>query len=251
MRWSRVLVTSLFVGFLVAPAIAQSAAEPLSSMQAALACAPPPTIEGAAPDALRILGVQDGTARTTYGPPDLLVIGGGSQAGVQLGQQFFIRRPIRFGTGGTRQPGSIRTVGWIRIAAVNDTTAIATIEHVCDAIFQNDYLAPFALPEIPADAERVETSGEVDFTTLSRVVVGNENRGTGGAGDFMLMDRGGDQGITAGKRFAIYRDVGVTGMPLAALGEAVVMTVGKDMALVLINSSRAAVHSGDYLVPHK
>jgi hypothetical protein len=251
MRWSRVFVTLLLVGFVAAPAIAQSEAEPLSSLQAALACAPPPTVEGAAPDALRIIGVQDATARTTYGPPDLLVIGGGSQAGVQLGQQFFIRRPIRFGTGGTHHRGSIRTVGWIRIAAVNDTTAIATIEHVCDAIFQNDYLAPFAMPALPAEAQRVESNGELDFTSLSRLVVGNENRGTAGTGDFMLMDRGGEQGITAGKRFAIYRDVGTTGMPLAALGEAVVMTVGTDMALVLINSSRAAVHTGDYLVPHK
>jgi hypothetical protein len=220
-------------------------------MQAALACAPPPTIEGATLESLRVIGVQDATARTTYGPPDLLVIGGGNQDGVQLGQQFFIRRPIRFGTGGTRHPGSIRTVGWIRIAAVNDTTAVATIEHVCDAIFQNDYLAPFVMPAMPADAERAETTGELDFTSLSRLVVGNENRGTAGTGDFMLMDRGGDQGITAGKRFAIYRDVGLAGMPLAALGEAVVVNVGKDMALVMINSSRAAVHTGDYLVPRK
>lgn len=251
MRWSRVFVTSLLVGFVAAPAIAQSEPERLSPLQAALACAPPPTLEGAAPDALRIVGVQDPTARTTYGPHDLLVIGGGTQAGVQLGQQFFIRRPVRFGTGGTRHRGSIRTVGWIRIAAVNETTSIATVEHVCDAIFQNDYLAPFAMPALPADAQRVETTGELDFTSLSRLVVGNENRGTAGTGDFMLMDRGGEQGITAGKRFAIYRDVKTTGMPLAALGEAVVMTVGADMALVLINSSSAAVHTGDYLVPRK
>jgi hypothetical protein len=251
MRWSRVLVSSLLVGLAAAPAIAQSKPEVLSSMQAALACAPPASIESAAPDALRIIGAQDATTRTTYGPPDLLVVGGGSQAGVQLGQQFFIRRPVRFGTGGSRHPGSIRTVGWIRITSVNDTTAIATIEHVCDAILHNDYLAPFVMPTLPADAERVEATGELDFTSLSRVMVGNENRGTAGTGDFMLMDRGGGQGITAGKRFAIYRDVGVFGMPLAALGEAVVVNVGKDMALVLINSARAAVHTGDYLVPRK
>jgi hypothetical protein len=251
MRWSRVLASSLLVGLAAAPAMAQREPEVLSSMQAALACAPPASVDAAAPDALRIIGAQDATTRTTYGPPDLLVVGGGSQAGVQLGQQFFIRRPVRFGTGGPRHHASIRTVGWIRITSVNDTTSIGTIEHVCDAIFQNDYLAPFVMPAIPADAERVETSGELDFTSLSRVMVGNENRETAGTGDFMLMDRGSAQGIAVGRRFAIYRDVGVFGMPLAALGEAVVVNIGKDMALVLINSARAAVHTGDYLVPRK
>jgi hypothetical protein len=248
---SGVLALSLLVGFAAAPALAQSEPEVLSSMQVALACAPPATLEGAAPDALRIIGVQDTHARTTYGPPDLLVIGGGRNAGVQLGQQFFIRRPIRFGTGGTRHPVGIRTAGWIRVAAVNDTTAIATIEHVCDAIYQNDYLAPFAMPSMPADADRPETAGELDFSSLSRVVAGNENRRTAGSGDFMLMDHGGDQGIIAGQRFAIYRDVGATGVPLAAIGEATVMNVGKDMALVRVDRTRAAVYTGDYLVPRK
>lgn len=252
MRWSRqLLVSSLLVGIAATPAPAQTATGPLSSMQTALACAPPPSIEGPASDAPRVLGAQDTIARTTYSPRDLLVIGGGSQAGVVLGQQFFIRRAVRFGTAGIPHAGSLRTVGWVRIAAVNDTTAIATVEYVCDAIFQDDYLVPFVMPVVPADAERSDSTGELDFTTLSRLVVGNENRRTCGIGDFMLMDRGTDQGVATGARFAIYRDVGVAGMPLAALGEAVVMTTGKSMALVRINSARDAVQAGDYLVPRK
>ena len=44
----------------------------------------------------------------------------------------------------------------------------------------------------------------------------------------MLIDWGQEQGLTPGARFAIYRDVGVAGVPLASVGEGVVISTSSD-----------------------
>jgi hypothetical protein len=228
------------------PAAAQGDA-PLSPLETAVACAAPLSTDDPSPRALRIIGVQDSSPRALYGPRDLLVIGGGSGAGLQLGQQFFVRRVNRFGSPSDRRWQGIRTLGWIRVVAVNESTAIATIDHICDAIAQGDYLEGYTAPVVPADADRDLTSGEPDFAAIGRVLSGIEDHHTAGAGEFVLIDRGTDQGVKPGERYAIYRDVGAAGLPLAAVGETVVLTVGKSMALTRITRSQDAIVRGDYV----
>lgn len=233
------------------PAAAQTDAPVLSPMETAVGCAAPVSADAPSPQALRIIGTQDTTSRALYGPRDLLVIDGGTKAGVQLGQQFYVRRANRFGSPSDRRWQGIRTLGWIRVVAVNDSTAIATIDHTCDGMVQWDYLEPFVAPAVPADADRDVSSGDPDFGALGRVLAGIEDRHSAGAGDFVLIDRGTDQGVTPGARYAVYRDVGAVGMPLAAIGEAVVLNAGKTMSLTRITRSRDAVLSGDYVAPRR
>jgi hypothetical protein len=220
------------------PAAAQGDAA-LSPLETAVACAAPVSTDDPSPRALRIIGVQDSTPRALYGPRDLLVIGGGSGAGLQLGQQFFVRRVNRFGSPSDRRWQGMRTLGWIRIVAINQSTAIAMIDHICDA------------PVVPADADRDLPSGEPDFAAIGRVLAGIEDRHTAGAGEFVLIDRGTDQGVKPGERYAVYRDVGAAGLPLAAVGEMVVLTVGKSMALTRITRSQDAIVRGDYVAPRR
>ena len=101
------------------------------------------------------------------------------------------------------------------------------------------------------EGDRNPPAGELDFTMLSRVMSGTENRSSGAAGDLMMMDGGSDQGIAAGARFAVYRDVKVGGMPLASIGEAIVVTAGRTSSVVRLTQTRDAVQIGDYLVPRK
>jgi len=63
----------------------------------------------------------------------------------------------------------------------------------------------------------------------------------------VLIDLGPDQGVTAGAQYAIYRDIRSAGMPLASVGEAVVLSTGKTLALTKITSAHDAVLSGDYV----
>ena len=121
-------------------------------------------------------------------PHELLVVGSGTDAGVRLGQQFFIRHAPFLDVSGYGRPRgpmsagagratvsrrgaagrpyasaafSSTTAGWLRIVSVNQTTAIARVEYACDAIFQGDYLEPFGAPEVPAGTDRD------DFTVYS------------------------------------------------------------------------------------
>ena len=249
----RIRVTLAAACVLLRPAIVARAQDlaPLTPIEIAVACSPPPSLDAPPSTALRVIAAQDTQPRQLAGDRDLLIINGGTQAGVHLGQQFYLRRPSRYGTSSTLLPLGVRTIGWIRIVALNETTAIAAVEHACGAIMDRDYLAPFTPPVVPAGADRDEPSGEPDFTALAHVLFGNEDRQTAGAGEFVLIDRGAAQGITPGTRLAVYRDVRVAGMPLASVGEAVVISVGPVISLTRITRARDAVMSGDYVAVRK
>jgi hypothetical protein len=251
MRFVRVLLAAALVVVATAAGNAQPQPPTFSALELAVACAPPPTFDPPHGVPLRIVGAQDSVARTDFGTRDLLIVNGGTADGVQLGQQYYVRRANRFGVDDSGRRRGARTGGWIRIVAVNGTTAIASFEHICADVAQGDYLEPFVAPVVPAGADRDEAPGEPDFTSMGQVVSGNENRSEMGAGDFVLIDRGTEQGMAPGTRLAVYRDVGVAGMPLAALGEAVVISTSLTMSLTRITRSRDAVRPGDLVAPRR
>ena len=234
-------------------ASAQTSARPvLTPMQVASACAPPATYDELPYDALRIIGSQDPMGRSLFGDRDMLVIGGGTTSGVQLGQEYFVRRTVSVGTGERGPaPRATRTLGWLRVIAVNESTAIATVDHACGDIGSHDYLTPFTTPDIPLNAERHVTVGEPDFSSLGRILVGDNDRTAVGMGDFVLIDRGSQQGLAPGTRFSIYRDTGVHGMPLTSVGEGVVITIGTSLAQARITRTSDAVLRGDYVALRK
>jgi hypothetical protein len=238
----------MFVTCATGAASAQNDA-PLSPLALKVACAPPPTLNAGPAGALRVIGAQDTMPRTLFGNRDLLVVGGGTSTGVQLGQEFFLRRDITFG--GSQNVRGAKTLGWTRVVAVNESTAIALVEFACGGIVVGDYLQPFVAPEVSAEIEKDETPGQPDFASLGHIVVGNEGRETVGAGDLALIDWGHDKGLEAGARFAIYRGIPVNGMPLASVGEGVVISTSGDMALTRITRARDAVFSGDYIALRK
>ena len=223
----------------------------LSAMQIALACAIPPEFAAPRPATLRILGAQDPVRRGLLSDRDLLVIAGGTGAGLQLGQRFFVRRPLTYGDPSRTTHRGITTSGWIRIVAVNETTAIASVDYTCGDILTGDYLDPFVEPVVPDGADRVDTTGDLDFAAASHVLFGAEESINGGAGSYMLIETGTDAGVMPGARFAIYRDVSVAGMPLTSVGEGVIVSAARTVSVLRINAVRDAVHNGDLAVPRK
>ena len=224
----------------------------MSPLEVAVACAPPPTLDTPTGKLLRVIGAQDVVARTEFGTGDMLMINGGTEAGVQLNQVYFVRRANRFGTygGGAGHQGA-RTGGWVRIVAVNESNSVAAFEHVCGPVAANDYLEPFVAPVVPPGADRDEAPGEPDFNSMGQIIVGNEDRNTMAAGEFALVDRGSEHGIAPGTRFALFRSLGVRSMPLAPIGEAVVISVGPTISLMRITRARDAIRGGDFVVPRK
>jgi hypothetical protein len=236
---------------LVASGAAAQTQEELTPAQLALACAPPPIVATIPADATRVIGSQDAVPRSVFGMPEQLVISGGTERGLQLGQQYFIRRLARNAENyKDKLAHQVRTAGWVRVVAVNATTTIVNVEHACGDILVGDYLDAFQLPAMPqGDITTVDTTREPDFASFGRILYGSEERRSGGIGEFMLIDRGSDKSVTLGEHYAIYRDLRVGGAPLSSIGEATVVSIGPTMALVRINRARDAVFAGDIAVP--
>ncbi len=249
MMHTRRLIVLAAVLYGAAASPARGADIPLG-IQNAARCAPRATSTTGPTDPLRIIGAQDSAPRGLFGTRDLLIIGAGTGRGVALGQQFVIRRAPASGWH-VDGPRAIVTAGWLRIVAVNETTSIGTVEFACDGILRGDYLEPYFEPVLPEHLDRTDTTGELDFSMPARVLFGDEERLTGGTGDFMVIDAGLSHGAEPGARFAIYRDLNVSGLPLAPVGEAIVVHASADTAVVRLTMTRDAVQRGDLLIPRK
>jgi hypothetical protein len=225
----------------------------MSQVDVTVACSAPAALSQPAADAPRIIGSQDTSPRTLFGPHDLLVISSGLGSGLELNQRFYVRRPNTFGTAYGHSTLTSRTLGWIRIIAVDNSTAIAAVEQACDGIMVHDYLEPFVAPSVPAEAlsDAGLNRGEPDFSVLSRVLAGRDDRVTAAPGDLVMIQTGVGSTLTPGTRLAVYRDVRMAAVPLASVGDAVVVTVGDTVALARIMRAHDVVMTGDYMVVRK
>lgn len=223
-----------------APGVTHLRAEVLS-----LACAPAISYE-APPVPLRITGGQDAFARRIFAPGDLVTINAGTHNGIEVGQQFFVRRvQVSQQESITRAtPASIRTAGWIRVYAVDTEMSLATITYACDSIEVGDYLVPLLLPEPPAVSLR---RPKAERDNYGRVLVGADRRRSFARGDFLIIDRGSNEGITPGMNLVVYRDKQLADNFLYELGEAVAVDVRPDSSTVQVTVSRDAIAEGDYV----
>jgi hypothetical protein len=209
-----------------------------------LACAPAVAHERPAMS-LRITGSQDSTVRIAHAEGDLLTINAGTSAGIQVGQEFYVRRlevsrrePI-----GRETPASVRTAGWVRVWAVDTDMSLVSVVHACDTINLGDYLEPFVLPPV---TRPVPDAGAVDRDNYGRVMAGADRRRSFGKGDFIIVDRGSDHGVYAGAQFVLYRDKRQPGHFLFIVGEALAIDVRPDSATLQVTASRDAIVEGDY-----
>jgi hypothetical protein len=175
---------------------------------------------------------------------DVAVLSGGSPAGLSTGQRYLVRR-LR--TGERVQPGevdaysAVRTAGWLTVTAVDERSALGKIDFTCDSIEPGDYLETFAEPALP---ERTADMAEPKFADRARVLFGPDRRNNLGDGDLFSIDRGREQGIAPGDRFAIYRDRR-DGAPLVHVADAVVMEPSEKTSKAVLVMVKDAVYSGD------
>ena len=212
---------------------------------------------------LRVVGVQDPAIRELLGPGDVLVISGGSNAGIQPGQRFFVRRVIPAITAtGPAPRATIHTSGWVQILGVDTMVSTATVLHACDGILFDDYLDPFVAPTVAA---RPLPGSTPQYDNMGHIVTGIEGIHTAGAGNVMTIDRGSNSGVVLGQRYLVFRDkrdknMDVTGRskpiadmarnsPLVEVGEVLVVAVRADDATVQIVASRDAITNGDLVAP--
>jgi hypothetical protein len=214
-----------------------------------LACAPKAAM--AHPDTpLRITGGQDASVRTSHAPGDLITINAGSQNGIEVGQEFYTRRILIASREKiTREtPATVVTTGWIRVWAVEDTMSLATVTHACETVDIGDYLEPFVLPTVPTFASN---KPKPERDNYGRVLTGDSRRTSFGKGDYFLLDRGSEQGITPGAQFVMYRNKEQAQNFLYDLGEAVAVEVTSQSSTLLVTVSRDAILAGDLVAIRK
>lgn len=211
----------------------------------ALACAPGIVYEPPAAS-LRLTGGQDAFVRRTYGPGDLVTINGGTDTGIEVGQEYFVRRvqAVRSQAITKSTPAGVRTAGWIRVYAVDRKLSLATVVYACDTMYVDDYLEPFAMPVVVAPAAE---GGEAQRSNYGRIMFGTDRRQTFGKGDFFIADRGSDHGVTIGSRFVVYRDKRQAENFMFDLGEAVVVDVQPETSTLQVTLARDAFRAGDYV----
>jgi hypothetical protein len=212
---------------------------------------------------LRVVGVQDPAVRDLLGPGDTLVISAGSDAGLQPGQRFFVRRFIpAVETTGPAPRATIHTAGWVQILGVDTLVSTATVVHACEAMMFDDYLEPFVSPMIAA---RPLSGSTPQYDNMGHIMTGIEGTQTAGTGNVMTIDRGSDSGVVLGQRYIVFRDkrdqhLDLTGKskafvamagnsPLVEVGEVLVIAVRPDNATVQVVIARDAITNGDMIAP--
>jgi len=126
MRSSIVVVATVVLAVTSGVCSAQTDRQ-FTPLELAAGCAPPPTLDGVPNGAPRVIGSQDTVPRRLFGSRDLLVVDAGTKGGMELGQQFFVRRQSRYAMAPDAKGRSATTVGWVRVVAVNESTSIAVV----------------------------------------------------------------------------------------------------------------------------
>jgi hypothetical protein len=213
-----------------------------------LACAPSAAYEPPA-STMRITGGQDAYVKRMHAPGDLVSINAGTNDGIKVGQEFYVRRvkaPSQSKISRS-QPGTVRTQGWIKVYAVDTALSLATVTYACDSIEINDYLEPFVLPQVPTPST---TTAKPEKENYGRVMPGTDRRRSFAKGDYFVLDRGSDQGVRPGSQFVVFRNkheqnVQQPDVFLFELGEAVAVDVKPDTSTLLVTMSRHAFEEGD------
>jgi hypothetical protein len=228
----------------------QFPASPQPAIDERLACAPMNGETAPAPP-LKILGGRV-PGRLMFGPGEQVVVSGGPAQGLQVGQDYFIRRAVkdRFTPAlPDFTPNSVHTTGWLHIVDVQGTMSVATITHACDAVFEGDYLEPFAAPAAPV--QPANATAQPDFTSPGRIVMADERRQMGYPGLLMLVNRGADHGVQAGQAMTIFRPTLNGQGPVQRIGTATVVSVYPQLSIVRIDGIRDAVFVGDLAAFHR
>jgi hypothetical protein len=250
-KFAALVAATMVAGAL--PVLAQRAPAPdpvkLPSEVLSLACAPKLTFE-APPTPIRVTGSQESFVHRIFGPGDLITINAGTDNGIEVGQEYYTRRtvPVERRPISRDNPATIRTSSWIRIWAVDKEMSLATITHACDNVALDDYLEPLVLPKETAVSALKPKAQRGNY---GRVMTGNDNRTIFGRGDYFLVDRGSDHGVSLGSNFVVYRDNLRPENFLFELGEAVAVEVMPEWSALRITLSHDAFRSGDYVALRK
>jgi len=240
--------TTLLAALVLVHASAAAAADlvqPPEPVVMALACAARELPAASSP--MTIDGSPDVTTRALFGTGEQVVIRGGAAQGVAVGQEYAVRRRLR----GTHLEGaqgwverSVHTSGWVRIESVLPAMSVGRVVWACDGILAGDYVEAATVPAVPSALE----PGTPDFDAAGRVLFDNDERILGSPGRMVLAERPTGVSVEPGQRVTLFRRPHGAAGPVSVIGQGVVMELGPNTLVVLVEGARDPVYSLDDLV---
>jgi hypothetical protein len=187
---------------------------------------------------------------------DIIYVDGGKAKGLSAGTLFTVVvadkpvfHPLRQEVVGRLY----RYLGRVRILSVQETTAIAEIVQACDPVVVGAFLTPFQ-PE-PVPLGRSTAMRPVNYPAAPEklrnapsIVYSRDDVIALGADHIVHIDLG-EQDVTPGDMYTIYRENTRSGMPPVILGELAVLSVHKHFSVAKILESRYLIRVGDRLDP--
>jgi uncharacterized cupin superfamily protein len=195
---------------------------------------------------------------------ETVYMNGGSEQGVKVGDRFLVlktvARKLVHPTASKRHLGDVvQQVGVVRVITVQNKGSVATIERCLDGVEVGDHLVRFTEPaNIPLQL-RTDTGDPVKVAPGAAVVVfaRDEHQHTA-AGDMIIVDKGGNDGLKVGdvllavrvKTFPVGPDddkKGATETTTHYLGQVIVVRTEAQTATCRVLRSNEEIRMGDTL----
>lgn len=202
-------------------------------------------------ESLYLLGSELGGDKIALSERDIVYLSKGSNAGVKAGDLYTLHHvayPVRHPASGKKLGTKIETTGWVKVILVQEDTACAVIEQSCSDIHAGDYLKSFERVNVPMVVRRApaECCAPANGKIARHVVDLQDDATIAGAGHFLTIDAGTDDGVAPGNVFSVYRIVYPSvPTPRAPLGEATVVSVRDRTATAKVTYSSKEIMVGD------
>jgi hypothetical protein len=200
---------------------------------------------------LFIVGSEEGSDKLAYGDRDLVYLNKGSNSGVKAGDLYTLHHvayAVKHPESGRKIGTKIETTGWVKVILVQEDTACAVIEQACVDVHAGDYLKPFEKVNVPMVVRRApeECCSTENGKTMRHVVDLQGDVSIAGAGLFVTIDAGTDDGVAPGSVFSVYRTMYPSvPTPRNVVGEATVVAVRDRTSTAKITYSRKEIMRGD------
>jgi hypothetical protein len=227
--------------------------EPLPEHDQASVCGPA-RADGPVPTFGTVRSRHDDETKVLFAAGDTLLIEGGRQTGLEVGQNFVARRrfptSLRYGRNRSQVVMGEHSAGLLQIVAAEDTVATAVVVYVCDEITRGDYLATF----VPEPVRAPEPPGAPVYDNAARLLFADAGQPLGVTGRMLILDRGARGDVRTGQRLTLFRRSRFgDGRPLV-LGEGVVVAVRDDSATIRVEHATDAIflgENGDWAAPQR
>jgi hypothetical protein len=194
---------------------------------------------------LTIIGGEREDEKHMFSDGDLVYLNKGKDGAIEPGQIFWVQfigvrlpdyGPVAFGK------------GRVRVLHTSDSRSVAVVENSCTDVRNGDFLVPFEPREgmmgkdqgydVPP-AETEGARGRLVFLESELRQLGSLHRA--------LIDIGEDRGLQVGQQLILYRRIRQD-LPLAILGNSVVIDVKSRTATIKVLSCRDVLQKGDLVM---